>query len=642
LACASCGPAVIVSVAAGGGGGGSQTPPVRPSSLSAQVEGPRRIDLAWLDRSTDELGFRVERQLAGGSSFEVVARLAPETPGHSDTTVEPRTTYVYRVVAFNGGGETLSETTAAVTTPAHLGVLEVVPDSGLTTGGELLRLRGAGFSSQRPNTVPMLTLAGATVVDLRILGDDAIEFVAPGPTAAGRHALSLSNGYETAQLPEAFTCFGSPPAFAPNDRRINASIAGVATTTDPEICCSGSSVYVVWQDTRNGPRHDIAFNRSVDGGVTWEPNDRRIDTDAAGAAQSEDPELACCDDAVYAVWSDGRNGQRDVYCNRSLDGGATWLSQDVRLDGDAPGMADSTDPEIACSGDHVYVTWWDNRNGVYDVWFNRSLDRGTTWMPAAVRLDTDPGLAHSGDPRIVCDGDRVYVTWIDARNGGFDIYFNRSLDAGATWLGSDVRLNGGGVAFGHRLCASEGHIVVVWHDSRSGNLDIHYNHSSDDGGTWMPADGRLDTDAPGAAGSTFPQIACSGAAVYVAWFETRGADHDVYFNRSLDRGVTWLAADVRVPDGGAVEIEPALGIAANGPQVQVVWSSAITPSGLHDVVLGSSGDAGATWTSTRVDRGAFDSRSPQLCASSARLYVAWRDSRDGSTTPGLYFNQRVP
>ena len=33
-------------------------------------------------------------------------------------------------------------------------------------------------------------------------------------------------------------------------------------------------------------------------------------------------------------------------------------------------------------------------------------------------------------------GDRVYAAWVDARHGGVaqDIYVNRSLDGGATWL----------------------------------------------------------------------------------------------------------------------------------------------------------------------------------------------------------------
>ena len=95
------------------------------------------------------------------------------------------------------------------------------------------------------------------------------------------------------------------------------------------------------------------------------------------------------------TWQDDRNqrGIFDIYLNRSLDRGATWLTSDIRLDTDLSGAPGSLSPQIEASGDSVYVTWVEGREDIFtgtagDIYFNRSLDGGTTWLPSEIRLDT--------------------------------------------------------------------------------------------------------------------------------------------------------------------------------------------------------------------------------------------------------------
>ncbi|MHC5065891.1 MAG: hypothetical protein ACYTG5_18155, partial [Planctomycetota bacterium] len=168
----------------------------------------------------------------------------------------------------------------------------------------------------------------------------------------------------------------------------------------------------------------------------------RLDTDLAGSARSSLPRMAASGDKVYVVWRDERNGIRDIYFNRSLDGGASWLESDIRLDSDDPQPGVSRVAEIAASGDAVYVAWRDDRNGASDIYFNRSLDAGSTWLESDVRIGSDaPGVADSGWPAIAADGQSVYLVWGDGRNSEFGVYFNCSHDGGLTWLPADLRLN---------------------------------------------------------------------------------------------------------------------------------------------------------------------------------------------------------
>jgi hypothetical protein len=189
-------------------------------------------------------------------------------------------------------------------------------------------------------------------------------------------------------------------------------------------------VYVTWHDFRFGSS-DIYFNRSVDEGLTWLSHDLRLDTGSMpGAALSFDPQIAASGSSVYVTWSDFRNGFPfpDIYFNRSVDGGLAWLAQDLRLDtGSGPGVASSYGPQIAASGSSINVTWYDHRNGlVSDIYFNRSVDGGQTWLSQDSRLDTGSGagVASSYDPQIAASGSSVYVTWSDSRAGAYDIYFN--------------------------------------------------------------------------------------------------------------------------------------------------------------------------------------------------------------------------
>src|SRR4029078_2073639 len=77
-----------------------------------------RIDLAWTDNASNELGVRIERSIDGSTFFEV-ATAAQNATSYSDTAVNPQTQYWYRVRAYNAGGaSSLAGPVSATTPPA--------------------------------------------------------------------------------------------------------------------------------------------------------------------------------------------------------------------------------------------------------------------------------------------------------------------------------------------------------------------------------------------------------------------------------------------------------------------------------------------------------------------------------------------
>ena len=398
----------------------------------------------------------------------------------------------------------------------------------------------------------------------------------------------------------AFTVILMPAAVAQRvpDVRVNASPEGTARSGAPQIAASGSAVYVVWEDGRHGPdptnfsdAQDVYFNRSLDGGATWLSSDVRLNSDTPGSGWVRFPQIAASDSLVYVIWWDTRAGDPgpfsqygDVYFNRSLDGGTTWLSSDVRLNTD-PAKTGLTYPQIAASGSLVYVTWHDGRNDVGDIYFNRSLNSGTTWLSSDVRLNRDPvGSSQSRRPQVAAAGLSVYVAWEHSPFDSGDVRFNRSLDGGTTWLGSDVQLNTdptGAVSSNlPQIAASGSNVYVTWLDNRNGHGDVYFNRSLDGGTSWLPSNVRLDTDPAGTTYSDIPVIAASGLSVYVAWADHRNSPfppqpvESIHFNRSLDGGATWLASDLRLntnPFGSVRCWSPRL--AASGDSIFASWTT---------------------------------------------------------------------
>ena len=92
------------------------SPPASPTNLAGQAVSSSRIDLTWSDNASDESGYKVERATTGG--YTTVATLAANTTSFSNTGLAADTLYSYRVVAYNGAGNSGYTNTVSVATLA--------------------------------------------------------------------------------------------------------------------------------------------------------------------------------------------------------------------------------------------------------------------------------------------------------------------------------------------------------------------------------------------------------------------------------------------------------------------------------------------------------------------------------------------
>ena len=197
---------------------------------------------------------------------------------------------------------------------------------------------------------------------------------------------------------------------------------------------------------------------------------------------------------IYVTWS----GPTGIRFDRSLDGGNTWLLNDV-LVSDQPGGWDYSISGInRCNGlpvtccdrsggpynGTIYVNWSDQRNGPNDtdVWMAKSTDGGNTWS-APLRVNDDPAGKQQFFTWMTVDQltGYLYFVFYDRRNYTddlTDVYMAVSKDGGNTFTNFKISdtpfLPYASVFFGDytNITAHNNVIRPIWARLHQGELSI--------------------------------------------------------------------------------------------------------------------------------------------------------------------------
>lgn len=298
---------------------------------------------------------------------------------------------------------------------------------------------------------------------------------------------------------------------------------------NPSIAVSGDTVHVVWWDERGAPQEppQIWYKRSLDGGVTWEPESAITSSPAPAAF----PSIAAWGRVVHVVYVDQRDGSAEVYYIRSQDAGQTW-SIPNRLSA-AP--RNSYTPTVAVFRANVYVAWTDTRHtqsdsGLEEEYFRRSADGGRTWAPEQ-RITVDPPHrpANSWAPSLAAAGSHVWMTWFDDRGNpphDFDIYVDHSANFGATWTGNRRLTQAPGTSMRPVIASYGADLYITWWSTGDGNDRVHVLRSPNQGATWGP-----ETILATSSALLRPSIAAAPSGVHVVWTDARDGNAEIYYRR---------------------------------------------------------------------------------------------------------------
>ena len=196
-----------------------------------------------------------------------------------------------------------------------------------------------------------------------------------------------------------------------------------SNSANASVAVSDLLVSVVWEDSRQG-NPEIFYKHSTDGGSNWSADTRLTNT----SANSNNPSVAIAGSVVHVIWEDSPEVQPEIYYQRSTDGGTTWETE-TRLTND---QNVSEYPSLAVSGSVLHTVWSDrSSSSSSEVYYNRSIDGGVNWE-SNVRLTDAPGL--SDFPKIAISGSVVHTIWRDNREGNLEIYYKNNPSGNVTAL----------------------------------------------------------------------------------------------------------------------------------------------------------------------------------------------------------------
>lgn len=377
-------------------------------------------------------------------------------------------------------------------------------------------------------------------------------------------------------------------------------------------------------------------------------------TDSDGNAYTSFPQtsaqrtvFATSADTVHVVWNDTRGQDEataNVYYKRSLDGGQTW-SEDQPLTFHSAQDGSAMNPCIAVSGSTVHVVWQDGELFTLTarIWYLRSLDAGVTWEPAVSIAPEVPAPFSMTSPMIVVSGDQLHLCWSGSTDGlpqtQTRTYYCHSFDGGQTW-GEPVQVSEhtpeSGLNSIHSTLALSGNAIhLAWasyfYQEPDNYSHIYYSRSLDHGETW--SEPVQIEDDPGLSYAPIIAAAPEGL-VHLAWEDSRDSWR-IWYQRSLDDGVTWEVAGPISPGGGLMSYTPFLELRST--EVHLVYYAFDWTD--YDVHYRRSDDGGLTWSpdTVLVENVAMF---PSLASSDQRLYIIWTNVYDEEGSE-IYYSYHV-
>ncbi len=387
---------------------------------------------------------------------------------------------------------------------------------------------------------------------------------------------------------------------------------------------SGSNLYVTWHAPSG-----VFFATSSDGttfGSKISLTNKTI---------INKPLIAAHENDLYVVWSaaDNNGMDREIFFRASHDKGVT-LGPTINLS-DNVNLQSSENPDIAVSGNNVYVVWEDRTAGEGRILLRISNDRGSTFGNVIDLSDS----RSSQKPQIAVSDSNVYVVWheIESKSG---IKLRASNDNGITFNKAvNLKIRNIGEKCCPQIAAYGNDVYVIWADSDvkfvGGRHDLHFRASHDRGVTFGRTTSLTDI-------ARDYQIAVSGNSVYVVWTNVLPVSNTIenaeaFFIRSADKGVTFeKPINLSNNEGPSSNQE----IAVSDNEVYVAWVDHTLD--YDEILFRGSNDYGASFGSViNLSNGTGISVDQHIVVADQTMYVVWKEFGDESHDDGIYVVRRI-
>ncbi len=358
---------------------------------------------------------------------------------------------------------------------------------------------------------------------------------------------------------------------------------------------SSQPMYVVFQDDSGMPvRSDIMFQKSTDGGRTWLPTDLLI---RRGERSAISPDITTDSEGNVFIVYKARDSMDipQVWCVRSIDGGATWSAPaKVGDESDGPSGSGSI---VADSAGNLFVAWNQLPGGLFHIFTSVSTDKGATWSPR-VCVDNDTLTDESShDAVFVQPGTNHYLVAATTYREGYNrpfAYLYRSTDGGQTFE-PGVQLDTFNDASSADVVADRDHIICDYFGSGLANDDTiiaesrTYYTQADSWGSPVTVTNLDSLRELYYSGSL--ALSSDGRVHTALMVHHPGPGYDIYYTSSSDHGASWSGIEPVYEDTVLSNWYPDIGVDSAG-YVYIVWSHG--PSNLGEIWLSTNNPAAIT------------------------------------------------
>jgi hypothetical protein len=349
--------------------------PTMPSGLTATQVSQAQIDLAWVDNSNNESGFKIERSPNGTSDWTQIATVGANVIAYSSSGLNCGTIYYYRVHAYNAGGESDYSNTASATTvvctPYEPDTLIASPisrtqiDLAWTDNSRV----ESGFKIERsPNGTSGWTQIATVGANVTTYSDTGLTCSTTYYYRVRAYNAGGNSDYSNTAHATTVVCAADVPSHL------------IATPA------SQTRIDLAWTDNSNN-EDGFRIERSPDG-VTW----TSVYTTAASVVAYTDADLPCGETFYYRIQAYNAGGTSD-YSN-------TAYATTIVCTPDRPKDLTAT----AVSQTQIDLTWMDNGDDEEGFKIERSPD-GLAWTRIAI---IGANVTDYSDSGLICNTTYYY------------------------------------------------------------------------------------------------------------------------------------------------------------------------------------------------------------------------------------------
>ncbi len=363
------------------------------------------------------------------------------------------------------------------------------------------------------------------------------------------------------------------------------------------------------------------------------------------------PSLAADNETVYVVWADERNGNYtrimnnqphksgDIYLSKGSFQNGWVFDKNIRIN-EIKGTTGHGSPSITVDNNNLYVIWEDDRFGFEEPYFSTTEKNNISFKKDLPVIDETGSHVL---PSIAILKGTVYVAMMNKKN--LDIYFAEGYPVNGVYrFEKPVRVNddsSGNWHYGPSLAVDdEKNVCIAWLDARNGNYDIYLSHGIKENGIWQfSQNARVNDDLTNASQYT-PSMAFENGSVYIAWYDDRNKDLDIFFSTGRLENNSWkFDKNIRINDdtGNTDQMHPS--IAVRNGEIFAVWED--ERDGASNIYFSKSirrNDSLEFDNNIKVNYISGKHYDPQIEVSKDNIYTVWQAEKTGTDGGDIYFS----